>query len=149
MYIPESTYKNITTYLPILCVDLLILHAGKCLLLRRANRPAFGQFWFPGGRVHKLEMLRDAATRIAKEETGLNCVFTQIVTIEETIFPKDEETKTDKHTVNICCMMQLISSHELILLDKFHDSFEWISCIRPDLHLHEAVRRPLSLVGFS
>ena len=147
MHIPESTYKDIVAYLPILCVDLLILHNGKCLMLRRANQPAFGQFWFPGGRVHKCETLREAATRIAKEETGLKCDFLQIVSVEETIFPKNEEIATDKHTVNICCRMELISSPELIVLDKFHDSFEWISSIRPDLH--EAVRSPLLQVGLS
>ena len=147
MHIPESIYKDIVAFLPILCVDLLILHDDKCLLLRRANHPAFGQFWFPGGRVHIYEKLRDAATRIAREETGLECIFQQIVSVEETIFLKNEETTSDKHTVNVCCKMQLTSSPDAIRLDKFHDAFEWISRIRPGLH--EAVRRPLSLVGFS
>jgi colanic acid biosynthesis protein WcaH len=147
MYIEDSIYKQIITCLPILCVDLLILHDEKCLLLRRANHPAFGQLWFPGGRVHKLEKLQDAATRLAIQETGLHCRFEKIVSVEESIFLIGDGEPSDKHTVNVCCKMQLESPPSQISLDSLHSAYEWISNLRPDMH--EAVRHPLTLLGFS
>jgi len=67
MYIPDEEYKYILKNMPILCVDLLIMHDGRCLLLKRDNEPAKGEYWFAGGRVRKLETIESAAKRIAKE----------------------------------------------------------------------------------
>ncbi|MFZ4776051.1 MAG: NUDIX domain-containing protein [Terrimicrobiaceae bacterium] len=148
MHIPEPIYKDIIAFLPILCVDLLILHENRCLLLRRTNEPALGQYWFPGGRVHKYEKLVDATARIAKEETGLSCNFREIVSVEETIFLRNESRtlEGDKHTINICCKMKLTSAPDIVRLDTYHDAFKWVN--RIDLDFHEAVRHPLSLTGF-
>lgn len=146
MRIPEATYNEIIACLPILCVDLLIIHDHKCLLLKRSNHPAFGQLWFPGGRVHKYERLHDAATRIAREETGLQCGFEEIVSVEETIFLKSEGEPKDKHTVNVCCKMTFNSPSNPIKLDALHEAFEWVSNIRPEFH--EAIKHPLFLLGF-
>lgn len=52
MFIPENDYKKILSTMPILCVDLIIFFDGKCLLLKKKNEPAKGQYWFPGGRVY-------------------------------------------------------------------------------------------------
>jgi ADP-ribose pyrophosphatase YjhB (NUDIX family) len=147
MHIPESIYKDIVNFLPILCVDLLIIYDDRCLLIRRINHPACGQFWFPGGRVHKNETLSAAATRISIEETGLICNFERILSVEETIFFKNDENPSDKHTVNICCKMHPVTPVGTIKLDRFHDAFEWVRSISPDLH--EAVKRPLSTIGFT
>ena len=43
----------------------------KILLIKRANEPAKGQWWFPGGRVHYLETRSQAASRKLREECGL------------------------------------------------------------------------------
>jgi colanic acid biosynthesis protein WcaH len=145
VHIPDSIYQVILESLPILCVDLLILQDDKVLLLKRANHPALGQFWFPGGRVHKLERIKDAATRIALEETGLVCEFQEIVSVEETIFLKNDDMPYDKHTVNVCCKLRQVSPPDLVRIDKYHDGFEWVTHIRSDLHV--AVRNPLLLIG--
>ena len=66
MFIPKGDYEKILEVLPILCVDCVISHNGKCLLLRRINEPAKGQYWFPGGRVNKNEKIKDASLRKAR-----------------------------------------------------------------------------------
>jgi len=105
MHIPEFEYNLILKKMPIICVDLLIIFNNKCLLLKRDNEPAKGQYWFPGGRIFKLETLKDATIRKAKEETNLDCEFINIISVEETIFNKNENMFTDVHTVNICCIL--------------------------------------------
>ena len=132
--------------MPILCVDLLIIFEGKCLLLKRNNEPAMGQYWFPGGRMNKRETIKDAAIRKGKEEVNLDCEFIKIVSVEETIFVKNENTNTDIHTVNICCEMVPISITSL-KLDKYHNDYNWVS--KQSTSYHKSVNHPLALVGFT
>ena len=145
MYIPELEYKSILSKMPILCVDLLIIHDNKCLLLKRDNEPAKGQYWFPGGRVRKLESIEKAALRIAKQETNLDCSFIKIISVEETIFDKNENMGTEIHTVNICCEMKSFSLTSL-QIDDYHKEYKWID--KQSSTYHKAVNHPLSLFGF-
>lgn len=146
MYIADSEYKKILEVLPILCVDLLLIHNNKCLLLKRANEPALGQFWFPGGRVRKNESIIEAAVRISKAETGLDCVFNKQICTEETMFEKTSKMDTDVHTVNICCEMTTVSSLDNLKPDKFHDDFIWAEKLSTDFHA--GVNGPLSRLGY-
>lgn len=132
--------------MPVLCVDLLIIHEGKCLLLKRDNEPAKGEYWFPGGRIHKLETIKEAAIRKAKEETNLDCEFIKIISVEETIFFKNENMDTDVHTVNICCEMIPLNI-AIMKFDKYHNDYKWI--YKQSNSYHNAVNHPLSLSGFN
>jgi colanic acid biosynthesis protein WcaH len=144
MFIPENEYRQIVACLPILCVDVLIIYDDKCLLLKRDNEPAKGHYWFPGGRINKLETIRKAAIRKAKEETNLDCEFINIVTVEETIFMKNENMETDIHTVNICCKLTT-NDISILRMDKNHNGFIWVE--KQNSSFHSAINNPLSLIG--
>ena len=144
MYIPDSEYKLILQRMPIICVDLLIMHNNKCLLLKRNNEPAKGQWWFPGGRIYKMELLKNAAIRKSKEETNLDCEFIRIVSVEETIFNKNKNMEHDIHTINVCCELKVKDVLSL-KIDKYHDEFLWVDKI--DSSFHIAVKKPLSVLG--
>ena len=146
MFIPQEEYDKILSMMPILCVDLMILFNGECLLLKRRNEPAKGQYWFPGGRIYKMETIKDAALRKAKEEVNLDCRFQEIVSIEESMFKQRGEMVTDVHTVNICCKLATDSISE-IALDRQHDGHVWITKNNlGTLDLHQCVIRPLEKV---
>ena len=143
MYIPDLEYQKILEFLPIVCVDLVITHNDKCLLLLRNTEPAKGQYWFPGGRINKMETIIDAAIRKSKEETNLDCQFVKILSVEETIFPKKENMKIDLHTINICC--HLTSDNiENLHIDKYHDNYKWTA----EEVYHDAVNHAISLMNF-
>ena len=145
MFIPESDYRRIVDCVPIVCVDLLIVHENKCLLIKRDNEPAKGEFWFAGGRIRKLESIKQAAVRIAKEETNLDCQFKEIISVEETMFNKTAAMRSEVHTVNICCCLAPMNAGS-IKLDKYHNDFKWVS--EQSCLYHKAVNHPLSLMGF-
>ena len=145
MYIAPKKYNKILKRIPIICVDLLIISDGKCLLLKRDNEPAKGQYWFPGGRINKLESIKDAALRKAKEETNLDCEFIKTVTLEETIFLKNENMDTDVHTVNICCHL-VTATIVPLQIDKYHKDYKWVN--QQSDSYHKSVNRPLSFIGF-
>lgn len=126
-------------------MDAVIIHKNRSLLLRRRNHPARGQFWFPGGRLYKNEMIAAAALRKAFEETRLRCEFQSILSVEETLFPSVEDMVTDPHTVNVCCHLTLTDAPD-ITLDSQHEDFQWVDKgAAIALSLHDAVRRPLLL----
>ena len=51
--IPTELYARILQDMPIFCVDAIVLHHGKVLLVYRNNKPAQHLWWVPGGRVLK------------------------------------------------------------------------------------------------
>lgn len=143
MFIPADDYRKIQSVLPILCVDCLIVHEQKCLLLRRKGEPAKGQYWFPGGRVFKGETIHDTALRKSREETNLMCDFEQIISVEETIFKQQGDMPTNIHTVNICCKLSTMNTSGLSI-DGYHDGYLWVSPEHAqELDLHQAVITPL------
>ena len=146
MIISETQYKLIVETMPIICVDLYIINDGKFLLLKRDNEPAKGDFWFPGGRILKLETIKSAALRKAKLEVNLDCTFHDIISVEETIFDKKSEMSTTVHTINIVCKLTSDNIKEL-KLDNLHSNFIWTPLNQfNDLKLHKALLKPLSIL---
>jgi colanic acid biosynthesis protein WcaH len=145
MYIKTELYNKIIESMPISCVDLLIYSQNKCLLLKRNNNPAKGKYWFPGGRIHKMETIESACLRISKSECNLDCRFIKQICVEETIFLKEDNMVTDKHTLNICCLLH-VDDMSMLTIDDYHSDFLWIDEIIESLH--ESVKRPLMMLGF-
>jgi colanic acid biosynthesis protein WcaH len=145
MFINSEDYEKIVCQIPIVCVDLLIIFKDKCLLLKRDNNPAKGQYWFPGGRIHKMETIEDACQRISKLETNLQCKFIRQIYTEETMFIKQDDMLYDKHTINICCELE-VNDISTLSIDKYHSNFLWTDKIIDSLHV--SVSRPMNLIGF-
>lgn len=116
MFIEKELFDKIVNSIPLLCVDGLVIYDGKLLLLKRANEPAFGEWWFPGGRVHLNESLQDSILRKVKTETNLDTQVLKQIDVCETIFD-------NKHTVNICYLLKPINSN--VILNKDHNDYGW------------------------
>jgi colanic acid biosynthesis protein WcaH len=145
MYIPDADYDKILEMIPILCVDVVIVNQAKCLLLKRKNHPAKGQWWFPGGRMLKSETIEQAVNRKTAEEVNLQGQYLGILSIEETQFPEAGSMLCDIHTVNICCKMYVNSVLSLKVNDE-HDGYKWVDRHEAaDLILHKSVIDPLTL----
>ena len=56
---------------PLVGVGAIIIDGDRVLLVKRAHPPIQGQWSIPGGVLEVGEMVRDAAIREAREETGL------------------------------------------------------------------------------
>ena len=69
-WIPDDEWRTIVANVPLVSVDLVIEHDGGVLLGQRSNEPAKGEWFVPGGTVHKNESRTDAVHRVATEELG-------------------------------------------------------------------------------
>lgn len=56
---------------PIIGVGAIIIDGPRVLLVKRAHPPIAGQWSIPGGALEIGELVREAAVREAREETGL------------------------------------------------------------------------------
>jgi 8-oxo-dGTP diphosphatase len=56
---------------PLVGVGAIIIEGGRVVLVKRGHAPLAGEWSIPGGVLEVGEMLREAAVREAREETGL------------------------------------------------------------------------------
>lgn len=56
---------------PLVGIGAIIIEDGRVVLVKRAHPPIQGQWSIPGGVLEVGEMVREAAVREAREETGL------------------------------------------------------------------------------
>jgi colanic acid biosynthesis protein WcaH len=145
-FIPTELYYRILENLPIACVDVAIVAHGAVLLVRRKDAPARGQWWVPGGRVLKGEMMRDTARRKAREEVGIDCHVGPIIHTAETIFP-DGPGGIPVHSINSCFFMYPVDPEFKPNLDDHHSDYRWVSAIPAGLHPY--VERCLMGAGLS
>ena len=145
-FIPWELYRQILECMPIPCVDIAIVANGSVLLVKREDAPAKGQWWLPGGRVLKGEMMRDAAKRKAREEVGIECHVASIIHTAETIFP-DGPDGIPVHSINSCFFLYPVSADFEIKLDLHQSEYQWVDHIPTGLH--EYVERCLLGAGLT
>ncbi len=130
--IPQNLYDQILTNVPIACVDVAIVAEGSVLLVKRKVPPAAGEWWVPGGRVLKYEMMKDAALRKAREEVGIACNVGPIIHTAETIFP-DGPSGIPVHSINSCFFLYPVEAFSPVL-DRYHEEYCWARTIPAGLH---------------
>lgn len=141
MHIEASLYRRIRQVMPIACVDAVIMSAEGFLLCRRAEQPAQGQWWLPGGRVRFGETLRDACVRKSLEEVGLEVLPGDVVSVEESVF-----SDPPVHTINTVMRAELVGSPRSVSLDHTQAGHAWMTHVPSDLH--PCVESPLRKLGF-
>lgn len=70
---------------PVVGVGVVILAAGKVLLVRRGKPPREGQWSLPGGAQKLGETVFEAGAREVREETGLDVEVLGLVDVVDTI----------------------------------------------------------------
>ena len=80
MFLSDDTFKAVISATPLVSIDLVIENSeGQYLLGHRANRPAQGLWFVPGGRILKDESIADAFSRLTNVELGLSLIIDEAV----------------------------------------------------------------------
>ncbi len=85
---------------PLVGVGVVIVEAGRVVLVRRAAEPMAGQWSIPGGLLELGETMRAGAAREALEETGLQVEAGEVLEVLDRIVP-DASGKPRFHYVLI------------------------------------------------
>ena len=86
--------------LPLVGVGAIIIEGDRVLLVKRAHPPIEGQWSIPGGVLEVGEMVREAAVREAREETGLLVESGELLGVYDRIL-RDPEQRVQYHYVLI------------------------------------------------
>ena len=69
--IEQELYQTILESVVNFCVDVVVKHKDRYILVTRTDNPMKGEPWVIGGRVQQGESVRSAAIRKLKEEIGV------------------------------------------------------------------------------
>src|ERR1700741_3173414 len=86
--------------LPLVGVGAIIIEGDRVLLVKRAHPPIQGQWSIPGGVLEVGEMVREAAIREAREETGLVVEPGELLGVYDRIL-RDPDKRVQYHYVLI------------------------------------------------
>ena len=81
---------------PLVGVGAIIIDTERVLLVKRAHPPIQGQWSIPGGVLELGELVRDAAMREAREETGLVVEPGELLGVYDRIL-RDPELRVQYH----------------------------------------------------
>lgn len=139
--IPNKLYKQIHQNMPIVCVDMVVVDKNnRFMLVKRANEPVKGRWWFAGGRVKKGEKLLAAVKRQALKELGVNVKVIKQVGFDETMY-NTGPYGTPTHTVNAIYKVQV--NPDKIVLDDQAEQCEWFDKINPSWNAY--IKKYISL----
>lgn len=84
--------------LPLVGVGSIIIEGERVVLVKRAHPPIQGQWSIPGGVLEVGEMVREAAIREAREETGLIVEPGELLGVYDRIL-RDDQKRVQYHYV--------------------------------------------------
>ena len=90
---------------PLIGVGSIIIEDDRVVLVKRAHPPIQGQWSIPGGVLEVGELVREAAIREAREETGLIVEPGELLGVFDRVL-RDAEKRVQYHYVLIdflCC----------------------------------------------
>ena len=123
-----QTFKTVIENTPLVSIDLCLVCDDQLLLGKRNNDPLKGEWFTPGGRIHKNETWQHALIRIVKAELGLCDIAVEdfsLMGIWDHFYHNsalDQDIST--HYVNLPHYAEFQTKPEIILDDQ-HAEFEW------------------------
>ena len=122
------TFKTVIENTPLVSIDLCLVCEGQLLLGKRINDPLKGEWFTPGGRIHKNETWQHALLRIVKAELGLCDIevenFSLMGMWDHFYNNSALDQNTSTHYVNLPHYAEFKSKPQ-ITLDDQHGTFNW------------------------
>lgn len=125
MIVPVEEYRRVLSTMPIVCVDCVVVNdKGQYLLVRRDNEPLKGEYWVPGGRLHKGERLAEAVQRKMRQEIGVDVEIIRNLGFFEEFFDKTaENAEGGVHTISMVYLVK--PQGGTIKLDEQSSDWGW------------------------
>ena len=101
---------------PLVGVGSIIIENDRVVLVKRAHPPIQGQWSIPGGVLEVGELVREAAIREAREETGLIVEPGELLEVFDRIL-RDAEKRVQYHYVLIDFLCRRVSGDLLAASD--------------------------------
>ena len=140
-----QSFKTVIENIPLVSIDLCLICDDQLLLGKRNNDPLKGEWFTPGGRIHKNETWQHALLRIVKVELGLCDTAVEsfsLMGVWDHFYNNSAlDQNTSTHYVNLPHYAEF-KSRPQITLDDQHGEFEWfdLSVVAKDEKFHLYIR---------
>ena len=123
----DADFLRIIEATPLVSIDLILRNAhGEVLLGRRANRPAQGLWFVPGGRIRKNERVNEALLRISRRELGMEISQAKLLGVFDHLYPDNFLGAPDVSTHYVVLGMEAMwPAGASVQADDQHDEFKW------------------------
>ena len=103
----------------------VLIHSGKVLIVQRAdNEKYFAGYWeVPSGKKEPHEVVKDAAKREFREETGIDV---EVIKPIDVFNYKWEDEKEIREATQIVFLVKPVNNTE-VKLSSEHQNFAWIA----------------------
>lgn len=133
-FLNKADFMSLIRNGPLVSLDILITNSeGNFLFGKRKNSPAKGSFFFPGGRLWKGEMIKDAIDRILKGEIRLKNSIQEFIFLgffehhyQDSFFWEDD-SNLSTHYIALTFKIEINQSWEEIDLSEQHSEKIWLS----------------------
>jgi 8-oxo-dGTP diphosphatase len=88
---------------PFIGVGAVIVDDGRVVLVKRGHAPLLGEWSIPGGVLEIGEMLREAAVREAREETGLVVEPGEILGVFDRVVREEDRVRFHYVLIDFLC----------------------------------------------
>ena len=123
-----KTFKTVIENTPLVSIDLCLVCDGQVLLGKRTNEPLKGEWFTPGGRIHKNETWQHALLRIVEVELGLSDIAVEnfaLMGMWDHFYNNSAlDGNASTHYVNLPHYAGFKSKPQ-IALDDQHGEFKW------------------------
>jgi colanic acid biosynthesis protein WcaH len=127
-----KTFKTVIENTPLVSIDLCLVCDSQVLLGKRTNEPLKGEWFTPGGRIHKNETWQDALLRIAEAELGLSGVMVEdfsLMGVWDHFYDNSvADKKVSTHYVNLPYYIDL-KDKPFIQQDEQHHEMSWFDLV--------------------
>lgn len=142
----DEAWRTIVANVPIVSVDLVVRVDGGVVLGKRTNEPGAGEWFVPGGRVHRGERLSDAVHRVAAEELGVDVEIERRLGVYEHFWDAAEYEGVDgKHYVPVGFLV--VPADDQFAPDDQHDELRRFEPPFDDRSFHPYVETYLADAG--
>ncbi|HBA89453.1 MAG TPA: NUDIX hydrolase [Geobacter sp.] len=127
MILSHEEYVRVMETMPVACIDCVVRNDhGEYLLVKRDNEPLKGEYWVPGGRLHKGERLEEAVRRKMRQEIGVDVEIIENLGFFEEFFDKTaQDSKGGFHAVSFLFLVRPLQAE--IRLDNQSSDWGWFA----------------------
>jgi ADP-ribose pyrophosphatase YjhB (NUDIX family) len=134
---------------PLIGVGSIIIEGDRVVLVKRAHPPIQGQWSIPGGVLEVGEMLREAAIREAREETGLVVEPGELLGVFDRIL-RDPDHRVQYHYVLIDFLCRKVGGELVAASDAAEVRFftrEELTTLRLAEDTFEVIQKAFAKLG--
>ncbi len=137
--------------MPLVGVGAVIIEETRVLLVKRAHPPLQAQWSIPGGVLEVGEMVREAAIREAREETGLLVEPGELLGVYDRVL-RDAERRVQYHYVLIDFLCRRVGGELLAASDAAEVRWftrEELPALKLAEDTHDVIRKGFERLGES